>query len=49
MAGLAMHGQKNAIAATTPITTAFKFCVGHTKSKKRALESPAGGSVFFDF
>jgi hypothetical protein len=31
MAGLGLFGQKNAIAATTPIATAFKFCIRHRK------------------
>ena len=31
VAGLGLFDQKNAIAATTPIATAFKFCVRHRK------------------
>jgi hypothetical protein len=31
VAGLGLFDQKNAIAATTPIATAFKFCVRHSK------------------
>jgi hypothetical protein len=32
MAGLGTDDQKNAIAATAPIATAFKFCIRHRKS-----------------
>jgi hypothetical protein len=32
MAGLAMFDQKNVIAVTMPIVTAFKFCIGHRKN-----------------
>ena len=32
MAGLGLFGQKNVIAATTPIATAFKFCIRHRKN-----------------
>jgi hypothetical protein len=32
MAGLAMFDQKNSIEATTPIVTAFKFCIRHRKN-----------------
>jgi hypothetical protein len=32
MAGLGLFGQKNAIAATTPIATALKFCIRHGKN-----------------
>jgi hypothetical protein len=32
VAGLGTDDQKNAIAATAPITTAFKFCIRHRKS-----------------
>jgi hypothetical protein len=31
MAGLDLFDQKSAIAATTPITTAFKICISHRK------------------
>ena len=31
MAGLGLFYQKNAIAATTPIATAFKFCIRRRK------------------
>jgi hypothetical protein len=40
MAGLGPFGQKNVIAATTPISTAFKFRIRHRK--KWAPESAAG-------
>ena len=42
MAGLGLFDQKNAIAVTMPIVTAFKFCVRHIK--KWAPESLTGGS-----
>jgi hypothetical protein len=32
MAGLGLFGQKSVIAVTMPISTAFKFCIGHRKS-----------------
>ena len=32
MAGSAMFDQKNSIEATTPIVTAFEFCVRHRKN-----------------
>jgi hypothetical protein len=32
VAGLGTDDQKNAIAATAPIATAFKFCIRHRKS-----------------
>ena len=32
MAGLGTDYQKNAIAATAPIATAFNFCIRHRKS-----------------
>jgi hypothetical protein len=38
MAGLRMNDQKNAIAVTMIIVTAFKICISHRK--KRVLESP---------
>jgi hypothetical protein len=38
MAGLGLTDQQNTIAATTPISTAFKFCI---RRRKWALESAA--------
>ena len=32
VAGLGLFDQKNVIAVTMPIVTAFKFCVGHRKN-----------------
>jgi hypothetical protein len=32
MAGLGLFDQKSAIAVTTPIATAFKFCIRHRKN-----------------
>ena len=32
MAGLGLFDQKNAIAVTMPIVTAFKFCIRHRKN-----------------
>jgi hypothetical protein len=32
MAGLGLFDQKSALAVTTPIVTAFKFCIGHRKN-----------------
>jgi hypothetical protein len=32
MAGLGLFDQKIALAVTTPIVTAFKFCIGHRKN-----------------
>jgi hypothetical protein len=32
MAGLGLFGQKSVIAATMPIVTAVKFCIGHRKN-----------------
>jgi hypothetical protein len=42
MAGLRINNQKNAIAVTVIIVTAFKICISHRK--KWALESPADES-----
>jgi hypothetical protein len=42
MAGLGLFVQKNAIAATTPISTAVKFCIRNRK--KWAPESTADRS-----
>jgi hypothetical protein len=33
MAGLAIIDQKNPIEATTPVVTAFKFCIRHRKNR----------------
>ena len=32
MAGLVIIDQKNSIKATTPVVTAFKFCIRHRKN-----------------
>jgi hypothetical protein len=47
MAGLRINNQKNAIAVTMLIATAFQNL--YKPQKKWALESPADESLFFDF
>jgi hypothetical protein len=46
-AGLGLFDQKNSLAVTTPIATAFKFCIGHRK--KWAPESLTDRSWKLDF